>query len=94
MIREDGTALDDLYVYRLGRDNFMLVFNAANFERDLAWLQSVNEGSVCIDVENPTKTMQHHVDIVPLRDAGQDSLLDIAFQVRCGCCLTLCLLVD
>lgn len=43
MIREDGTALDDLYVYRLGREDFMLVFNAANFEHDLAWLNAVNE---------------------------------------------------
>ncbi|EGD79245.1 hypothetical protein PTSG_09967 [Salpingoeca rosetta] len=80
MIREDGTALDDLYVYRLARDNFMLVFNAANFERDFAWLNAVNEGRVCVDLENPTKRVPGPVEIKELRDAGSDSLLDIAFQ--------------
>lgn len=45
MLREDGTALDDLYVYRIGREEFILVFNAANYERDIAWLNAVN--NVC-----------------------------------------------
>eukprot|EP00043_Microstomoeca_roanoka_P020419 m.248122 g.248122 ORF g.248122 m.248122 type:complete len:1120 (-) comp17161_c7_seq1:125-3484(-) len=80
MIREDGTALDDAYVYRFNREHFMIVFNASNFERDFAWLTKVNEGAVCIDLENPTKRAPGPVELTPLRDAGADSLLDIAFQ--------------
>lgn len=43
MLREDGTALDDAYVYRFGPENFMVVFNAGNYERDIEWINAVNE---------------------------------------------------
>ena len=36
--REDGTLLDDLLVYRFDR-HYMLVVNASNRERDLAWMR-------------------------------------------------------
>lgn len=45
LLRETGTALDDAYVYRLAPENFMVVFNAGNYERDFAWLTAVNEVS-------------------------------------------------
>src|SRR6185312_6750913 len=35
-----GTFVDDLLVYRLGPQHFMLVVNAANIEIDHAWIQS------------------------------------------------------
>jgi aminomethyltransferase len=35
---ESGGVLDDLFVYRLGGDRFLIVTNAANHEADLAWL--------------------------------------------------------
>ncbi len=35
-----GTYLDDLVVYRLGAEEFLLVVNAANVERDLAWMKA------------------------------------------------------
>ncbi|HKQ61452.1 MAG TPA: glycine cleavage system aminomethyltransferase GcvT [Candidatus Polarisedimenticolaceae bacterium] len=34
-----GTFIDDLLVYRLGEREFMLVLNAANTAKDIAWLQ-------------------------------------------------------
>jgi aminomethyltransferase len=40
MCREDGGILDDLITYRLAEDVFLTVTNAANHEKDLAWLQS------------------------------------------------------
>jgi aminomethyltransferase len=39
-----GTLIDDLLVYRLGEDAFLLVVNASNRERDWAWIESVAEG--------------------------------------------------
>jgi aminomethyltransferase len=36
---EEGTLLDDLLVYRLGAHHYMLVVNAANREKDLAWIR-------------------------------------------------------
>ena len=38
LCQEDGGVLDDLFVYRLGGDRFLIVTNAANHENDLAWL--------------------------------------------------------
>ena len=49
---EDGGVLDDLFAYRLGGDNYLLVTNAANHEGDLAWLgrQSRDFGVIVRDV--------------------------------------------
>jgi glycine cleavage system T protein (aminomethyltransferase) len=35
---EDGGVLDDLIVYRLGGDRYLIVTNSANHDADLAWL--------------------------------------------------------
>ena len=40
MCREDGGVLDDLFTYRLADCEFLTVTNAANHEKDLAWLQA------------------------------------------------------
>src|SRR5829696_9310603 len=39
LCRDDGGVLDDLFTYRLGPDRFLTVTNAANHEKDLAWLR-------------------------------------------------------
>ena len=36
---ENGGFVDDLLVYRLGADEYMLVVNAANIAKDFAWLE-------------------------------------------------------
>jgi len=38
----EGTAVDDLLVYRHSRERFMLVVNAANIDSDLEWIRSNN----------------------------------------------------
>ena len=45
MCHEDGGIVDDLLVYNMG-DNFMLVINAANTTKDIAWM----EQQICGDV--------------------------------------------
>ncbi|MGB0097619.1 MAG: glycine cleavage system aminomethyltransferase GcvT [Solirubrobacteraceae bacterium] len=44
MCREDGGVIDDLFTYRLAECVFLTVTNAANHERDLAWLGSHASG--------------------------------------------------
>jgi aminomethyltransferase len=39
LCREDGGILDDVFTYRLADCEFLTVTNAANHERDLAWMQ-------------------------------------------------------
>jgi aminomethyltransferase len=38
LCNEDGGVIDDLFVYRLGGDRFLIVTNAANHDGDLEWL--------------------------------------------------------
>jgi aminomethyltransferase len=38
LCNEEGGVLDDLFVYRLGGDRYLIVTNSANHESDLAWL--------------------------------------------------------
>ena len=45
LCREDGGVLDDLFTYRLGEDRYLTVTNAANHERDHAWIAQHAEGS-------------------------------------------------
>ena len=37
--RPDGGILDDVFLYRLGPDRFLVVTNASNHEGDLAWIE-------------------------------------------------------
>jgi aminomethyltransferase len=48
LCREDGGVLDDLFTYRLADDRYLTVTNAANHEKDFAWLAQHSEG---FDVE-------------------------------------------
>ena len=44
MCKEDGGVIDDLFTYRLSDNTFLTVTNAANHEKDLAWIQSHSDG--------------------------------------------------
>lgn len=44
LLTDDGTYVDDLLVYRLSDDEFLLVVNAANVDKDLAHLESLAGG--------------------------------------------------
>ncbi|WP_082233857.1 glycine cleavage system aminomethyltransferase GcvT [Halobacillus massiliensis] len=48
MCYEDGGTVDDLIVYMLDVDKYLLVVNAANREKDVEWLKSQQEGNVSI----------------------------------------------
>ena len=43
MCREDGGTVDDLIVYRLKTGAYLLVVNAANTDKDLAWIRASAE---------------------------------------------------
>ncbi|MFN8173699.1 MAG: glycine cleavage system aminomethyltransferase GcvT [Solirubrobacteraceae bacterium] len=51
LCREGGGVLDDLFTYRLAEHHYLTVTNAANHERDLAWLRrQAGEGGFDVDV--------------------------------------------
>ncbi len=39
MLYPNGGTVDDLLVYKMGKDDFFLVINAANIDKDVAWMQ-------------------------------------------------------
>ncbi len=51
MCYEDGGTVDDLLVYKMGEGDFFLVINAANIDKDWAWMQQQAEG-FDIDLKN------------------------------------------
>lgn len=53
MCNETGGAVDDLLVYMLAEGDYLLVVNAANTEKDFAWLKKHQSGEV--QIENVSK---------------------------------------
>lgn len=46
MCYEDGGIVDDLLVYKISDNEYMLVINASNIEKDFAWMQKNNKFGV------------------------------------------------
>ena len=53
MLDAQGHVVDDVYLYRLESDRYWMVVNAANNDKDWAWVNGVRESSVMIDPERP-----------------------------------------
>ncbi len=78
----DGSVIDDLLVYRLAEERFLLVVNASNNDKDWAWLNAVNNGEVMIDGKRPYAHIQHPVQLRNLRDRqwGDECRVDMPIQ--------------
>jgi glycine hydroxymethyltransferase len=75
--------IDDLMIYHRGRDQYMVVVNASNDDKDWAWLNAVREGRVCVDQNRPwARAYGRNVILRNLRDPeeGVDMRVDIALQ--------------
>lgn len=46
LIRKDGTAVDDLLVYRMAEEEYLVVVNAANIDKDVAYIKEHLFGDV------------------------------------------------
>ena len=49
LLTESGTYVDDLLVYRLGDEEFLLVVNAANADKDFAWIEGRLSGDASLE---------------------------------------------
>jgi aminomethyltransferase len=75
MCRPDGGIVDDLLVYRLGAERFMLVINASNVEKDLDWMhQSAIGGASIEDVSDQTA-------LIALQGPQSFAIFEAAFGV-------------
>jgi glycine hydroxymethyltransferase len=82
LLAPDGAVLDDILIYRRERERYLLVLNASNAEKDLAWLQAVNAASVELDRDNPAMRVEQRVTIRSLKEGGSgpDQRVDLALQ--------------
>lgn len=55
MCYENGGTVDDLLVYKIEDDHYLLVVNASNIEKDFNWLQDHAEGNV--ELKNLSENM-------------------------------------
>ncbi len=83
LLDPDGRIIDDLLVYRIEKDKYLLVLNAANTDKDWHWLNEANDDSVQIDRERPWSKVPFSAELKNLsnwQDAGGSALADIAIQ--------------
>ena len=82
LMAPDGSVIDDLLVYRLAAERFLLVVNASNNDKNWAWLNAVNNGEVMIDAKRPFAKIQNPVQLRDLRDPqwGEECLVDMPLQ--------------
>ncbi len=79
-----GIPLDDLMIYRLSDDHYLIVVNASNNDKNWAWLNAVKHGEVMVDPAYPARKFAG-ADRFTLRDlraesSGADRRVDVALQ--------------
>ena len=77
-----GTVMDDLLVYRLQADRFLVVVNASNADKVCHWWQGVAAHRHVIDPSRPSVTVDVDVEVEDLKSpaAGERRKVDLAFQ--------------
>lgn len=84
LLDETGLPLDDLMIYRLADDHFLVVVNASNNDKNWAWLNAVKNGTARLDTRQPGRAFSGS-DRFTLRDlraasSGADQRVDVALQ--------------
>ena len=79
-----GIPFDDLMIYRVSEDRYLIVVNASNNDKNWAWLNAVINGEVMIDPAHPYRRIEG-TDRFVLRDlrdpsSGEDRRVDVALQ--------------
>lgn len=82
LLNADGTVIDDIFIYRLGAERFMMVVNASNNDKDWEWVNGVNDGRYQIDPARPWAQVRAKAQIRDLRalSSGAARRVDIAVQ--------------
>ncbi|UCB44634.1 MAG: glycine cleavage system aminomethyltransferase GcvT [Spirochaetota bacterium] len=82
LLDPDGNIIDDIMIYRLTEERYIIIVNAVNADKDLAWMQAVNSGEVIIDNSNPDKRTLGKAEIRDLKDPSSknDQRVNVALQ--------------
>lgn len=74
LCRPDGGTVDDVTVYRFGPERYMFCVNAANTEKDFAWMEQVKAGGKLVDVE--LRNASHDFAQIALQGPASRTILE------------------
>jgi glycine hydroxymethyltransferase len=82
LLDPDGNVIDDIMVYRRRAEDYIVIVNAANWDKDWDWFNAVNRGEVILDRENPFKDIEGPAVLKNLKDPalGPEQRVDVALQ--------------
>ncbi|MDZ4771490.1 MAG: serine hydroxymethyltransferase [Chloroflexota bacterium] len=84
LLDTEGVPLDDLMIYRLEHDHYLIVVNASNNDKNWKWLNGILAGDLVIDAAHPPAQfgLSAHVLLRDLRNPthGADCRVDVALQ--------------
>ena len=82
LLDHEANVIDDLLVYHIQEDRVLMVVNAANEDKDWAWLTAVNEGRALLDTAVPHRTLAEPCTLRNLKDPqwGDECKVDLALQ--------------
>jgi glycine hydroxymethyltransferase len=82
LLGPNGIPIDDLMIYRIEAERYLIVVNASNNDKDWTWMNAVNEGKVRIDAARPWARNTAPCMLRDLRDRqwGDECRVDIALQ--------------
>jgi aminomethyltransferase len=69
MCYENGGTVDDLLIYKLEQDHYILVVNAANIDKDFKWMEDHLEGEVEL------KNLSEHMAQIALQGPAAEKVL-------------------
>jgi len=79
MCYDDGGTVDDLLVYKMGEQDFFLVINAANIDKDWAWMQQQAAG-FGIDLQNRSD----YYGQIALQGPEAEHIMETVLGVACA----------
>ena len=79
MCYENGGTVDDLLVYKLGENDFFLVINAANIDKDWAWMQ---EHAAGFDIE--LKNESDYYGQIALQGPESEHIVETVLGIPCS----------
>lgn len=79
MLNRDGGVVDDLLVYKRGDENFFLVINASNIDKDVAWIEG-NAAGFDVEIIN----LSDDLGEIAVQGPEAESVLEQVLGIACG----------
>ena len=79
MLNPEGGVVDDLLVYKRGENNFFLVINASNIDKDMAWIEKNAAG---YDVE--IDPLSDELGQLAVQGPGSEEVMEQVLGITCS----------